>query len=202
MISLISGVVRSIATDKVIVEVSGVGLAVSVTTQTSSQLNIGVPVQLFTTLIVREDALTLFGFLDEESRSTFELVQTVTGIGPKVALAIMGSHSPQTLAAAIAQEDISAIEKVPGIGRKGAQRLILELKGKISDFGSGHKSSHHQPVWREQLTAALVSLGFTAKDSDSAINSVIAEYGETGVEPTEVELSELLKKALQSGRRG
>ena len=104
MISLISGVVRSIATDKVIVEVSGVGLAVSVTTQTSSQLNIGVPVQLFTTLIVREDALTLFGFLDEESRSTFELVQTVTGIGPKVALAIMGSHSPQTLAAAIAQE--------------------------------------------------------------------------------------------------
>lgn len=202
MISFISGVVRSIATDKVIVEVSGVGLAVSVTTQTSSQLNIGVPVQLFTTLIVREDALTLFGFLDEESRSTFELVQTVTGIGPKVALAIMGSHSPQTLAAAIAQEDISAIEKVPGIGRKGAQRLILELKGKISDFGSGHKSSHHQPVWREQLTAALVSLGFTAKDSDSAINSVIAEYGETGVEPTEVELSELLKKALQSGRRG
>ena len=202
MISLISGVVRSIATDKVIVEVSGVGLAVSVTTQTGSQLNIGVPVQLFTTLIVREDALTLFGFLDEESRSTFELVQTVTGIGPKVALAIMGSHSPQTLAAAIAQEDISAIEKVPGIGRKGAQRLILELKGKISDFGSGHKSSHHQPVWREQLTAALVSLGFTAKDSDSAINSVIAEYGETGVEPTEVELSELLKKALQSGRRG
>ncbi|MEY2877107.1 MAG: Holliday junction branch migration protein RuvA [Actinobacteria bacterium] len=202
MISLISGVVRSIATDKVIVEVSGVGLAVSVTTQTSSQLNIGVPVQLFTTLIVREDALTLFGFLDEESRSTFELVQTVTGIGPKVALAIMGSHSPQTLAAAIAQEDISAIEKVPGIGRKGAQRLILELKGKISDFGSGHKSSHHQPVWREQLTAALVSLGFTAKDSDSAINSVIAEYGETGIEPTEVELSELLKKALQSGRRG
>lgn len=202
MISLINGVVRSIATEKVIIEVGGVGLAVSVTTQTSSQLNIGVPVQLFTTLIVREDALTLFGFLDEESRSTFELVQTVTGIGPKVALAIMGSHSPQTLAAAIAQEDISAIEKVPGIGRKGAQRLILELKGKISDFGSGHKSSHHQPVWREQLTAALVSLGFTAKDSDSAINSVIAEYGETGVEPTEVELSELLKKALQSGRRG
>ena len=202
MISLINGVVRSIGSDKVIVEVGGVGLAVSVTTQTGSQLNIGVPVQLFTTLIVREDALTLFGFLDEESRSTFELVQTVTGIGPKVALAIMGSHSPQTLAAAIAQEDISAIEKVPGIGRKGAQRLILELKGKISDFGTSHKSAHHQPVWREQLTSALVSLGFTAKDSDAAINSVIAEYAENGVEPTEIELSELLKKALQSGRRG
>lgn len=201
MISLINGVVRSIGCDKVIVEVGGVGLAVSVTTQTGYQLNIGVPVQLFTTLIVREDALTLFGFLDEESRSTFELVQTVTGIGPKVALAIMGSHSPQTLAAAIAQEDISAIEKVPGIGRKGAQRLILELKGKISDFGTSHKSAHHQPVWREQLTSALVSLGFTAKDSDAAINSVLADYVENGVEPSEIELSELLKKALQSGRR-
>jgi Holliday junction DNA helicase RuvA len=201
MISLVNGVVRSIGSEKVVVEVGGVGLAVSVTSQTGSQLNIGLPVQLFTTLIVREDALTLFGFLDEESRSTFELVQTVTGIGPKVALAIMGSHSPQTLAAAIAQEDIAAIEKVPGIGRKGAQRLILELKGKITDFGNAPRSSHHQPVWREQLTSALVSLGFSAKDSDAAINSVVAEYAENGVEPTELELSELLKQALQSGRR-
>jgi Holliday junction DNA helicase RuvA len=201
MISLVNGVVRSIGSEKVVVEVGGVGLAVSVTSQTGSQLNIGVPVQLFTTLIVREDALTLFGFLDEESRSTFELVQTVTGIGPKVALAIMGSHSPQTLAAAIAQEDIAAIEKVPGIGRKGAQRLILELKGKMTDFGTTPRSSQHQPVWREQLTSALVSLGFSAKDSDAAINSVVAEYAENGVEPTELELSELLKQALQSGRR-
>ena len=201
MISLVNGVVRSIGSEKVVVEVGGVGLAVSVTSQTGSQLNLGVPVQLFTTLIVREDALTLFGFLDEESRSTFELVQTVTGIGPKVALAIMGSHSPQTLAAAIAQEDIASIEKVPGIGRKGAQRLILELKGKITDFGTTPRSSHHQPVWREQLTSALVSLGFSAKDSDAAINSVVAEYAENGVEPTELELSELLKQALQSGRR-
>jgi Holliday junction DNA helicase RuvA len=201
MISLVNGVVRSIGSEKIVVEVGGVGLAVSVTSQTGSQLNLGVPVQLFTTLIVREDALTLFGFLDEESRSTFELVQTVTGIGPKVALAIMGSHSPQTLATAIAQEDIAAIEKVPGIGRKGAQRLILELKGKITDFGNAPRSSHHQPVWREQLTSALVSLGFSAKDSDAAINSVVAEYAENGVEPTELELSELLKQALQSGRR-
>ena len=201
MISLVNGVVRSIGSEKVVVEVGGVGLAVSVTSQTGSQLNVGVPVQLFTTLIVREDALTLFGFLDEESRTTFELVQTVTGIGPKVALAIMGSHSPQTLAAAIAQEDIAAIEKVPGIGRKGAQRLILELKGKMTDFGTTPRSSQHQPVWREQLTSALVSLGFSAKDSDAAINSVIAEYAENGVEPTELELSELLKQALQSGRR-
>ena len=201
MISLVIGVVRSIGSEKIVVEVGGVGLAVSVTSQTGSQLNIGVPVQLFTTLIVREDALTLFGFLDEESRSTFELVQTVTGIGPKVALAIMGSHSPQTLAAAIAQEDIAAIEKVPGIGRKGAQRLILELKGKLTDFGTSSKSERHQPVWREQLTSALVSLGFTAKDSDSAISQVVARLSEDGVDAQNLELSDLLKRALSQGGR-
>ena len=201
MISLINGVVRSITTERTIVEVGGVGLAVSITSQTSSQLNIGAPAQLFTSLVVREDSLTLFGFLDDESRSAFELVQTVSGIGPKVALAILGAHSPQSLAVAIAQEDIKAIEKVPGIGRKGAQRLILELKGKISDFGSSNHKQVHQPVWREQLTSALISLGFSAKDSDAAISAVIAQYADSGVDAQTVDISELLKAALQTGRR-
>ena len=110
MISLLNGIVRSISSDRTVVEVGGVGLSVSITTNTSTQLNIGAPVQLFTSLVVREDSLTLFGFLDEESRSAFETVQTVSGIGPKVALAILGSHTPQSLAAAIAQEDIKGIE--------------------------------------------------------------------------------------------
>jgi Holliday junction DNA helicase RuvA len=171
------------------------------TSNTTSQLNLGAPAQLFTSLVVREDSLTLFGFLDEESRSAFELVQTVSGIGPKVALAILGAHTPQSLAVAIAQEDIKAIEKVPGIGRKGAQRLILELKGKISDFGSVDHKQIHQPIWREQLTSALISLGFTAKDSDSAITSVVAQYADNGVDAQNVDISELLKAALQSGRR-
>ena len=201
MISLINGIVRSISSDRAVVEVGGVGLAVSLTSQTTSQLNLGAPVQLFTSLVVREDSLTLFGFLDEESRSAFELVQTVSGIGPKVALAILGAHTPQSLAVAIAQEDIKAIEKVPGIGRKGAQRLILELKGKISDFGSVDHQQIHQPVWREQLTSALISLGFTAKDSDSAITAVVSQYADNGVDAQDVDISELLKAALQSGRR-
>ena len=201
MISLLSGIVRSIHPDRAVVEVGGVGLSVSITTPTSAQLNLGASVQLFTSLVVREDSLTLFGFLDEESRTTFELVQTVSGIGPKVALAIMGAHSPQSLALAITQEDIKGIEKVPGIGRKGAQRLILELKGKISDFGTSDHERIHQPVWREQLTSALVSLGFTAKDSDSAINKVLAEYAEEGLDPSSSDLSDLLKRTLQSGRR-
>lgn len=201
MISLLNGVVRSISTERAVIEVGGVGLAVSLTAATASQLNLGAPVQLFTSLVVREESLTLFGFLDEESRSAFELVQTVSGIGPKVAMAILGAHTPQSLAVAISQEDIKAIEKVPGIGRKGAQRLILELKGKISDFGTAEHREMHQPVWREQLTSALTSLGFSAKDSDSAISFVIAEYADKGIDAQNVDISELLKAALQSGRR-
>ncbi|MEY3894009.1 MAG: hypothetical protein RIR78_787 [Actinomycetota bacterium] len=201
MISLINGTVRSISLDKAIVEVGGVGLSLSITQKTSSQLNIGVPAQFFTTLIVREDALTLYGFLDDADRALFELVQTVSGIGPKVALSIAAALSPSQLAVAVAQEDISAIEKVPGIGRKGAQRLILELKGKLSDFGSTSKHPHHQPIWREQLTSALVSLGFTAKDSDAAISQVIGNLAEDGVEAQNLELSDLLKRALSQGGR-
>lgn len=129
MISLLSGNVRSIQSDRLVVEVGGFGLTVLVTPSTT-QVNLGSQIQLFTSLVVREDSLTLFGFVNEESRSLFELVQTVSGIGPKVALSILGALTPEDLGRAIAQEDIAAIEKVPGIGRKGAQRLILELKGK------------------------------------------------------------------------
>jgi Holliday junction DNA helicase RuvA len=201
VISLVNGVVRSISLDKVIVEVGGVGLSLAVTQKTSAQLNIGVQVQLFTTLVVREDALTLYGFLEDGDRALFELVQTVSGIGPKVALSIVSALSPSQLAIAIAQEDISAIEKVPGIGRKGAQRLILELKGKLTDFGTSSKSDRHQPVWREQLTSALVSLGFNAKDSDAAISQVVARLSEDGIDAQNLELSDLLKRALSQGGR-
>jgi Holliday junction DNA helicase RuvA len=113
----------------------------------------------------------------------------------------MGSHTAESLAKAIAQEDIKAIEKVPGIGRKGAQRLILELKGKLTDFGSAGVSHAHQPVWREQLMSALISLGYSSKESDNGINEVLAQYSEQGIDPSTLELSELLKKVLQSGRR-
>jgi Holliday junction DNA helicase RuvA len=201
MISLINGTVRSISLDKAIVEVGGVGLSLSITQKTSSQLNLGVAAQFFTTLVVREDSLTLFGFLEDGERVLFELVQTVSGIGPKVALSIVSALSPSQLAIAVAQEDISAIEKVPGIGRKGAQRLILELKGKLSDFGTSTKSTHHQPAWREQLTSALVSLGFNAKDSDLAISQVVSRLAEDGIDAQTLELSDLLKRALSQGGR-
>lgn len=201
MISILTGTVRSISLEKTIVEVGGIGLSLSITQKTSAQLNLGVSTQFFTTLIVREDALTLYGFLEDGDRALFELVQTVSGIGPKVALSIVSALSPSQLAVAVAQEDISVIEKVPGIGRKGAQRLILELKGKLSDYGSNTKMAHHQPVWREQLTSALVSLGFTAKDSDIAISQVVSNLAQDGVDAKDLDLSELLKRALSHGGR-
>lgn len=200
MISLLSGTVRSINSDRVVVEVGGFGLTVLVTPATTTRVTLGSQIQLFTSLVVREDSLTLFGFINEESRALFELVQTVSGIGPKVALSILGALTPEDLGRAIAQEDIASIEKVPGIGRKGAQRLILELKGKLSDLSTAAQYKGHQPAWREQLASALVSLGFSPKESDSAISNVVSSLQADGVEASKLELSELLKLSLASGK--
>ena len=200
MISTLTGNVRSISTDRVIIEVGGVGLSVLVNSQTSLSLTLGTQTTLYTSLVVREDSLTLFGFLMEETRKLFELVQTVSGIGPKVALSIMGALSAEDLARAISQEDTSIIERVPGIGKKGAQRMILELKGKIAELSTGHSYQGHQPPWREQLTSALVSLGFTPKESDSAITIVVNQLREDSADPAAMDLSELLKLALASGK--
>lgn len=200
MISLLNGTVRSVSSDRLIVEVGGFGVSVLVNPQTSAQATLGAQIQLFTSLVVREDSLTLFGFINDESRALFELVQTVSGIGPKVALSILGALTPEDLGRAIAQEDVAVIEKVPGIGRKGAQRLILELKGKLSDLSTGQSYTSHQPAWREQLTSALVSLGFSPKESDAAISNVVSELQTNDVDASTLDLSELLKLTLASGK--
>ena len=199
MIATLSGTVKSLSPDRAIIEVGGVGMSVLINAHTSAAMTLGAHANLYTSLVVREDSLTLFGFSDEPSRVLFELVQTVSGIGPKVALSILGALTPSELAHAVNTENISAIERVPGIGKKGAQRLILELKSKISDFSQGTYTRSHQPVWREQLTSALVSLGFSAKDSDDAINSVLSEISQENI--AQMELGELLKLALQSGKK-
>jgi Holliday junction DNA helicase RuvA len=200
MISLLSGTVRSIHGDRLVVEVGGFGLSVLVTPATSTQVTMGSQIQLFTSLVVREESLTLYGFVHEDARSLFELLQTVSGIGPKVALSILGALTPEDLGRAIAQEDIASIEKVPGIGRKGAQRLILELKGKLTELSHSQSYKGHQPAWREQLSSALVSLGFSPKESDGAISNVVASLQSDGVEASNLDLSELLKLTLASGK--
>lgn len=201
MIASLYGRVRSLHIDRAIIEVGGVGLAVTITPATSARLSVGNDAQLFTSLVVREDALTLYGFFDEESRVAFDLVQTVSGIGPKVAMSILANLSPEDLGYAIAQENIAAIERVPGIGRKGAQRLILELKGKITHLAEGVPVGH-VPLWREQLSSALVSLGFSAKEADASVGQVVVAMQIEKADPADFELSELLKRALQKGSRG
>lgn len=200
MISTLSGTIRSLSQDKLVIEVGGVGLSVLINPPTSVGLTLGAQTTLYTSLVVREDSLTLFGFLSEEVRNLFELVQTVSGVGPKVALSIMGALTPEDLARAISQEDTSAIERVPGIGKKGAQRMILELKGKLSDLSMGATYKGHQPPWREQLLSALVSLGFSPKESDSAISDVVNDLRGDDQDPATTALSELLKLALASGK--
>ncbi|TRZ86976.1 MAG: Holliday junction branch migration protein RuvA [Streptomycetaceae bacterium] len=201
MISSLFGRILHLSADRAVVDISGVGFSVLITPVTSSRLSVGNDAQLFTSLVVREDSLTLFGFLDEDSRSLFELVQTVSGIGPKVAMAILAVMSPDDLSSAVAQENIAAIERVPGIGRKGAQRMILELKGKISDFSSSHATISHVAPWREQLTSALMSLGYSAKESDGAVANVIFNLQESGEDPALMAMGDLLKAALQNGGR-
>lgn len=200
MIAQLTGTVRQLTTEKVILEVGGVGYLLSITARTSSQVTMGAVISLSTSLVVREDSMTLFGFLDAKDRDTYEILQTVSGIGPKVALAITGAMTPDGLAQAIASEDVAAIEKVPGIGKKGAQRLILELKGKLVSSSSAPQISSHSAV-RDQLLAALTGLGFSSKESDIAINAVLAHLAEDGRDPSVLDVAELLKLTLQSGKR-
>lgn len=201
MIASLFGRIRSLQSDRAIIDVGGVGLAVIITPATSARLSIGNDAQLFTSLVVREDSLTLYGFFDEASRIAFDLVQTVTGIGPKVAMSILASMSPEDLGSAIAQENVTAIERVPGIGRKGAQRLILELKGKITHVSEGIPIGHI-PAWREQLSSALVSLGFSAKEADACVGHLLVSMQAEKEDPSSFPMGELLKRALQKGTRG
>ena len=151
-------------------------------------------------MVVREDSMTLFGFIDQKSRETFELVQTVSGIGPRVALSILAHLTPESLAHAIATESVESLSAVPGIGKKGAQRILLELKGKFSSTGSASPMNLTKSQWREQLSGALSSLGYSPRDADAVISIVAIDYANRGVDPATADLSELLKAALAGGR--
>ena len=150
--------------------------------------------------MVREDSLTLFGFDRTNSRDFFDLLQTVSGIGPKVAQSALSIYEPEELASAIASENSAALERIPGLGKKGAQRTVLELKDKVSDLvrtqGSGKSAKAH---WRTQLQSALIGLGFTARDAEATIDSVASDLGS---KIDETDISELLKLALQNRGRG
>ncbi|MET1072769.1 MAG: Holliday junction branch migration protein RuvA [Umezawaea sp.] len=175
MISSLRGQVLSIGLDHVVVEVGGVGFAVQATPSTLAGLRRGEEAKLSTSLVVREDSLTLFGFTDADSRELFGLLQTVSGIGPRLALATLAVLEPDKLRAALADGNITVLTQVPGIGRKGAERLIIELRDKAGPLPGADGVAEGAPLVRDQVVEALLGLGFPAKQAESTVDAVIAE---------------------------
>jgi holliday junction DNA helicase RuvA len=184
MISHLAGTVTTIAPEGAVIEVGGVGLLVQCTPGTLATLRPGEPARVATSLVVREDALTLFGFTTDDERDVFVLLQTASGVGPRLALAMLAVFTPDALRRAVLSEDVAALTRVPGIGRKGAQRIVLELAGRLGAPGSGSPGDGAAVAavrpggdapWREQVRTGLVNLGWQARDADQAISAVEAD---------------------------
>jgi len=200
VIASVHGTVEQVRLDAAVVQVGGVGLLIQATPTTLAGLRLGATADLATSLVVREDALTLFGFADADEREVFELVQTVSGVGPRLALAMLAVHTPDALRRAVAQEDLAALKRVPGIGHKGAQRIVLELKDRLGP----PTSSTPVPVTddgRVQVVDALVGLGWPVKAAQDAVAQVLDDSTDP-VTPQEV--AGVLRAALRTlgGARG
>jgi Holliday junction DNA helicase RuvA len=196
MIASLSGTVLKVGLDSVVVGVGGAGMLVHTTPATAASVRLGQPAALATSLVVREDSLTLYGFATDDEKLVFETVQTVSGVGPRLALALLAVHSPDAVRVALGTGDVVALTKVPGIGRKGAERLVLELRDKLGAL-PGSSGTHEpvrldgEPEWREQVREALVGLGWTARQAEDALDKVAPRAAEgAGV-------SALLRAALQ-----
>ncbi|MGH8792648.1 MAG: Holliday junction branch migration protein RuvA [Stackebrandtia sp.] len=172
MIASVTGTVASVSPDSATVSVGGVGLSVRATPGTLANLRVGGEAALHTTLVVREESLTLYGFLSADERDLFELLQTASGVGPRLAQAALAVHSPNAVRAAIAQGDVVSLTRIPGVGKKGAERLVLELKDRLGpapDVSEADATPGRPPAWREQVRQGLVTLGWSAKDASGAI---------------------------------
>ena len=194
MIAFVRGQVATVGITSAVVEVGGVGLELMCTPGTLATLRPGHAATLPTSMVVREDSLTLFGFLDEDERSTFELVQTASGVGPKLAQAMLAVLSPDDLRTAVAHEDVKTLTRVPGIGQKGAQRIILELRDRIGAPTGGRitPAAIAQADWRGQVQQGLVGLGWSTKEADKAVEAVSPEAGDAP------DVGALLRAALRT----
>ncbi len=198
MIAFIRGRVAAADLESLVLDVGGVGLAVTVPPGAVSGLAVGDEVLIHTSLVVREDSWTLYGFTDPQQRADFETCQGVPGVGPKVALAIVATLTPRELRRAIDRSDLAALTRVPGVGRKGAARLVVELGGRLAPVvggpepGSATGESDAGPAtWRESVTAGLVSLGWGQREVEAAVDA-IAEEAAGGAD-----VATLLRAALQ-----
>ena len=202
MIAFVSGRVAALAPDGAVVEVGGVGLTVQCTPGTLAALRIGEQAHLPTSLVVREESLTLYGFADEDERVVFELLQTASGVGPRLAQAMLAVHDPDTLRRAVASEDLATLVQVPGIGRKGAQRIVLELKDRLGAVRGStttvRRSGAVYGGWRDQLHGALLGLGWSGREADEGV-AAAAPYGEEATAAGDApDVGALLKVALRS----
>jgi Holliday junction DNA helicase RuvA len=199
VIASVRGTVAALAPDGAVVEVGGIGLSVMCSPGTLARLRVGEAARLATSLVVREDSLTLYGFADDDERALFELLQTANGVGPKLAQTMLAVHPPRELRRAIATSDFATLTQVPGIGRKGAERIALDLRDRIgsidgSDAGvvTGGSVSAVAP-WRDQLTHALAGLGFTGKEAGDAIEVLAADVTDDAT----ADVSALLRRSIQ-----
>ena len=192
MIASVSGVVTALLPGGVVLRVGGVGLALQTTPGTRARLRVGDEAELATSLVVREDSLTLYGFGDADERDLFELLQTSSGVGPRLAQAVLTVHPPDAVRRALSTEDLVALTLVPGIGRKGAQRMVLELKDKVGAAGAAPVVASAQPGWRATLADALVGLGWPQAQADDTVGRV----AEAHPEAVDGDVPALLREAL------
>lgn len=192
MISSLNGRVKSSTATSLVVEISGIGILVNVPARISGQIKVGSNIELHTYLIVREDALTLYGFLDLVDRNFFELLLSVTGIGPKVAQAILSTTNAGGVATAISNGDMKLLESIPGMGKKGAQRLVLELKEKAGSFALQSGGRNLNGI-SDQVEMGLQGLGYSTKESKEVVAQIRDE-----IESAELDLAAAMKLALQS----
>ncbi|MET7418343.1 Holliday junction branch migration protein RuvA [Dactylosporangium sp. NPDC005555] len=196
MIASVRGRVAAVSPDGAVIEVGGVGLAVQCSPHVLADLRVGQEARLATSLIVREDSLTLYGFADDEAKQLFELLQTASGVGPRLAQAVLAVHTPEVVRRAIAGNDTSTLTRVPGIGKKGAERLVLELRDKIGALpgdGAALVGVGAGAAWAEQVRQALTGLGWTAGQADQAVAAVAEQLDGGTVPPVPV----LLKQAIR-----
>jgi Holliday junction DNA helicase RuvA len=201
VISFVRGNVASVSGTNVVIDIGGIGLSLHCTPNTAATVRAGTSAELAASLVVREDSLTLYGFADADERGTFELLQTASGVGPRLAQAMLGVLSPDELRRAVATEDLAALTKVSGIGKKGAQRIVIELKDKLgvpAGSTTGAVPPTHlgsQATWREQVHGALLGLGWQSSQADAAVDRVAPLIGD-GIDPADT--PGILKAALRT----
>ncbi|RKN12675.1 Holliday junction branch migration protein RuvA [Streptomyces radicis] len=206
MIAFVAGPVAALAPDSAVVEVGGIGVAVQCTPGTLAGLRVGERARLATSLVVREDSLTLYGFADDDERQVFELLQTASGVGPRLAQAMLAVHSPDALRLAVSSGDEKALTAVPGIGKKGAQKLLLELRDRLgAPLSTAPRARPARaaapPDWREQLSTALVGLGYAPRDAEGALAAVAPQAEAAEADGAAPDVPRLLRAALQTLNR-